>query len=329
MRQWLLLAAIVLLSACASAPKPKPRVYADSDRPRDVAAPVAAGIPAACIQTREHRDSDYTRGGLYAPGVSDSAPTARLDISDLQEPEPRAEPRSLYGNKSPYSVLGKSYRVRDEARGYRERGIASWYGQKFHGRMTSSREIYDMCSFSAAHKTLPLPSFARVTNLDNGTSVIVRVNDRGPFHEGRIIDLSYAAAIKLGVDRTGTARVEVVALSGGEDADDNDANYYAAKNNTPPATTEQFSPASDGANFGKRDGKRIVQVASFGEKENAERARERLRDAGIRNVDLDRVRVSGRRLWRVRIGPLAHDAALAVLDQVRALGYPGPRIFTE
>ena len=113
-------------------------------------------------------------------------------------------------------MLGTPYRVLDKPDGYVEQGLASFYGKKFHGRRTSSLEVYDMYAFSAAHKTLPLPSFARVTNLANGKSVIVRVNDRGPFHPGRIIDLSYAAAVKLGVVRTGTARVEVRALTPGD-----------------------------------------------------------------------------------------------------------------
>ena len=130
----------------------------------------------------------------------------------------RAEPRSRYGNRSPYVVLGKSYTVRDTPEGYVEQGLASFYGNKFHGRKTSNLEVYDMYAFTAAHKSLPLPSFARVTNLSNGKSVVVRVNDRGPFHAGRVIDLSYAAAVKLGVHRTGTARVEVRGLSPGENA---------------------------------------------------------------------------------------------------------------
>jgi len=124
----------------------------------------------------------------------------------------RDEPRALYGNRD-YTVLGKKYHVLEDPAGYVETGTASFYGQKFHGRRTSSLEVYDMYAFSAAHKTLPLPSFARVTNLANGKSVIVRVNDRGPFHDGRIIDLSYAAAVKLGVNRAGTAQVEVRALT--------------------------------------------------------------------------------------------------------------------
>jgi rare lipoprotein A len=105
----------------------------------------------------------------------------------------------------------------DKTRGYAEKGTASYYGAKFHGRLTSNREVYDMYAFTAAHKTLPLPSFARVTNLDNGESVIVRVNDRGPFHDGRVVDLSYAAAVRLGITQRGTGNVEVRALAPGDD----------------------------------------------------------------------------------------------------------------
>ena len=116
-------------------------------------------------------------------------------------------------------MLGKKYRVLDDPKGYVEKGTASYYGQKFHGRRTSNLEVYDMYAFTAAHKTLPLPSFARVTNLDNGKSVVVRVNDRGPFHDGRVIDLSYAAAVKLGITQRGTGRVEVRRCTPG-DVDD-------------------------------------------------------------------------------------------------------------
>jgi rare lipoprotein A len=269
-----------------------------------------------CLPTREHRDSDYTPGGLYAPGVADSAPAGNVDLSGVIEPVPRVEPRSRYGNRSPYTVLGKSYRVRDSAEGYVERGVASWYGSKFNGRSTSSGEIYDMCAFSAAHKTLPLPSFVRVTNLDNGRSVIVRVNDRGPFHDGRLIDLSYAAAVRLGVDRTGTARVELRAITGEGEASADAAPFVA----TP------LSPASRGNDSG---GRRIVQVGSFAEKDNARRLADRLDDAGIDDVDLDRAEVDGRDVWRVRVGPLDADEVEAVLARIRALGLPNPRVFSE
>src|SRR5690606_34417765 len=160
----------------------------------------------------------YTAGGLYAPHIRDSVPDEVPDVDAIPEPEVVAEPRSRYGNRSPYKVLGKSYRVLDTAEGYRGTGLASYYGNKFHGRRTSNLEVYDMYAFTAAHKSLPLPSFARVTNLDNGRSVVVRVNDRGPFHEGRVVDLSYAAAVKLDIHRQGTGRVEVRGLAPGEAA---------------------------------------------------------------------------------------------------------------
>ncbi|MDI1254033.1 septal ring lytic transglycosylase RlpA family protein [Thermomonas sp.] len=155
---------------------------------------------------------NYVAGGLYLPGVSDTVPDEIPDVDAIPEPEVRDEPRSRAGNRD-YSVLGKRYRVLDDPEGYVETGLASYYGKKFHGRRTSSQEVYDMYAFTAAHKTLPLPSFARVTNLDNGKSIVVRINDRGPFHPGRVIDLSYAAAVKLGYRDNGTARVEVRALT--------------------------------------------------------------------------------------------------------------------
>ena len=292
--------------------------------------PAARAVPDACRQVREHRDEDYTPGGLYAPGVADSAPLARLDIAGLEEPQPRDEPASPFGNRTPYTMLGRSYKVLPSAEGYVERGIASWYGQKFHGRQTSSRETYDMCSFSAAHKTLPLPSFVRVTRLDTGDSVVVRVNDRGPFHDGRVIDLSYAAAIKLGVDRTGTAMVEVRALPGG--ATLGPVATRAPVRSTTPGVTR--SPAAAVASAPRAadddgDGRRVVQVGAYREKANARRIAGRLEDAGIDDVDIDGVAVAGDKLWRVRIGPLKADAVAAVVARVRGLGLPEPRVLAE
>ena len=279
-------------------------------------------VPAACAQVREHRDEDYTAGGLYAPGVADSAPLAALDISGVEEPRPRDEPPAAYGNRTPYTVLGRSYRVMPSADGYVERGIASWYGQKFHGRQTSSREIYDMCSFSAAHKTLPLPSYVRVTRLDTGDSVVVRVNDRGPFHDGRVIDLSYAAAIRLGLDRSGTAMVEVRALPGGAVL-----GPVASRSPSPqrPSTQVAARPtpiADDGA-------PRLVQVGAYREKANARRIAEQLEDAGLDDVDVDDVALDGGKLWRVRIGPVKADALAGIVSRIRALGLPEPRILAE
>ena len=141
--------------------------------------------------------------------ANDQAPSSAPDVTKVEDAHPKYEAYSRGGNKSNYTVLGKSYQVMDTGKGYRSSGTASWYGSKFHGHLTSNGETYDMYSMSAAHKSLPLPSYVKVTNLANNKEVIVRVNDRGPFHEDRIIDLSYAAAHRLDMLKTGTARVAI------------------------------------------------------------------------------------------------------------------------
>jgi len=149
--------------------------------------------------SRYHVDQDY-------------GPSVDVDVSAIPDATPRWEPYSSGGNKSPYIVRGETYHVLTSSKGFHQEGVASWYGHKFHGHLTSNGETYDMYGMSAAHKTLPIPSYVRVTNKDNGRSVVVRVNDRGPFHEGRVIDLSYAAAAKLGYHKQGTANVIVESL---------------------------------------------------------------------------------------------------------------------
>ena len=143
----------------------------------------------------------------------DFIPEPILDPSQLSDAEVRQEPRSAIGNPKRYEVMGKEYQVMANAAGFEQQGFASWYGMKFHGHTTSNGEVYDVYQMTAAHKTLPLPSYVRVTRTDTQESVVVRVNDRGPFHEGRIIDLSYAAAVKLGIDKAGTAAVKLETLS--------------------------------------------------------------------------------------------------------------------
>jgi len=186
-------------------------------------------------------DIRKSQGSRYRSS-SDSVPTEIPDVSKLPEPVPKVEPRSLYGNKSPYSVLGQTYNVLPSPRGYVERGIASFYGNKFHGYKTSSLEEYDMYQFSGAHKTLPLPSYARVTNLENGKTVIVRINDRGPFHENRIIDLSFAAAVKIGVWPKGTGLVEVRAIDPTEANSDRGAPYVNTAPKPAPITAPPPPP---------------------------------------------------------------------------------------
>lgn len=158
----------------------------------------------------------YLVGCTTLPGGShrsdqeqDRGPARPVDLSHVQDAVPRPEVRTRAGNANPYTVLGRTYHLLEDESDYKEQGIASWYGKKFHGRNTANGEVYDMYAMTAAHKKLPIPSYVRVTNLNNGRSVVVRVNDRGPFHDGRIIDLSYAAAQRLGFVAQGTAPVEV------------------------------------------------------------------------------------------------------------------------
>ena len=149
--------------------------------------------------------------GAGSPGSSLTSPEG-LDFDAIPDAVPRQEFKSPSGNPETYVIDGVTYRVMDSSDGYREEGIASWYGGYFHGRLTSSGDVYDMYQMTAAHKSLPLPTYVRVTHLANGRSVVLRVNDRGPFVDDRIIDLSFAAATKLGMAAAGTGRVEVVAL---------------------------------------------------------------------------------------------------------------------
>ena len=144
--------------------------------------------------------------------TADGPPQYAIDVNQIPNPIPKLEPLSKYGNMDTYRVRGKSYHVLKSSHDFVQRGIASWYGTKFHKQKTSSGEPYDMFAMTAAHKNLPLPTYVRVTNLQNKRSVIVKVNDRGPFHDNRIIDLSYTAAKKLGILARGTGYVEIEAL---------------------------------------------------------------------------------------------------------------------
>ena len=169
-----------------------------------------AVVIAACSSVSPPPEENFNAGRYSIK--QDRAPEKSIDIINIPEVVPGPVVRTIAGNRSPYTVLGKSYFVLPSEEGYSERGIASWYGEKFHGHKTSNGEVFDMYQVSAAHKSLPIPSFLKVTNLDNNRSIIVRVNDRGPFHGSRIIDLSYAAAVKLGYADIGTARVQLDAI---------------------------------------------------------------------------------------------------------------------
>jgi len=332
------LMSVLLLAACSSAPVKSPSTsYSHVKLPISAHTPVtprqdsdeiveieytsvaANNNAQVCRQTMQHDERNYTAGGLYAPGISDASPLGDLDINQLQEPTPRNEPKSKYGNRSPYKVLNKKYTVLDSANGYKERGISSWYGTKFHGRKTSSQEIYDMCQFSAAHKSLPIPSYVKVTRLDTGQSVIVRINDRGPFHEGRIIDLSFAAATKLGINKLGTAKVEVEAINVSDLAS---APALVVESNLVLKQTT-LAPETNVAN------RSFLQIASFSNKDNAQVLLERLQLAEIKYAFIKKSQVNHESVWRVRIGPLNDSEIGETQNKLNELDLKGLRLSTE
>ena len=238
----------------------------------------------------------------------DRAPAGETgDLSSTPDAVPRVEPKSRYGNPHSYVVYGKRYFTLPSARGFVERGVASWYGEKFHGRRTSSGEVYDMYKMTAAHKTLPLPAYVSVRDLSTGREVVVRVNDRGPFLKNRIIDLSYAAATKLGIAGKGTGFVEVRALEPG---------FAGAR---PGAGVRRSGPSAI-----------FIQAGAFQVAANAEKLRSTL--TGVSRVPVRVLRAShdGRLLYRVRLGPVAGvEEADRIVDTLGTLGFERPQIIVE
>ncbi len=264
--------------------------------------------------------------GVLALAGCSSSPSTRDAV-------PRAEPYSKYGNPQSYEVLGHRYEVMRDNGGYRETGIASWYGPGFHGKRASAGEEYDMHAMTAAHKTLRIPCYVEVTNLQNGKRAVVRVNDRGPFHDNRIIDLSKAAADKLGVTAKGTALVEVRHIEPGDPVSPDAAPVQlamapaaaimvpGAMARTPEAIEESRRPAPEwGRNV-------FMQIGAFSESINADRLRSRLASAGIERISVTR-QVDG--FHRVKIGPLTSvDEADGLSVRLDALGVYGRHIVVE
>ncbi|RTR05297.1 septal ring lytic transglycosylase RlpA family protein [Halomonas nitroreducens] len=319
---WLVALAALWLGGCAGG---------GGSRPADVGG--AAGAPGIAGD-----------GERYAMS-SDAYPEEPPDVSQVPDAVPRVEAPSRAGNRASYEVWGKTYHVLPDASGYERRGTASWYGKKFHGYATSNGEIYDMYKMSAAHRSLPLPTYARVTNLDNNRSVIVRVNDRGPFHSEREIDLSYAAAARLDILDRGTGRVRVEAIDArdwqarrGDAAASRDQPATAAT--VPSAPEARSTEAGQGAASGAVNaasgaggpaapqdpadggpaGHRPIylQVAALGSADNARALKVRLQ------ASLDRpVRVaSAAGMHRVQVGPLENSAQLDPLrGELRRAGF--------
>lgn len=220
----------------------------------------------------------------------------------------------MAGNRSPYTVNGRSYRVMQTEEGFQQTGLASWYGEKFHGHQTSNGEIFDMYQVSAAHTGLPIPSFVRVTNLENQRSIVVRVNDRGPFHNDRVIDLSYAAAYKLGFSNQGTALVHIEAIVPSQNV------ILAANTATNPATSVTASAAAAA-------GDRYLQAGAFSDLRAAQRLSDRLRDLTSRPVFIRSIQAAdtSQQLHRVRVGPISDPSEIeriSDLMQSANLGQP-------
>lgn len=253
--------------------------------------------------------------------LRDGPPAEDIDVSTIPDAEPRVDPITIAGNKNPYTVLGKTYHLLPTSKGHREVGLASWYGNKFHGQKTSNGETYSMYGMTAAHKTLPIPCYARVTNLATNRSVIVRVNDRGPFYDNRIIDLSYVAAKKLGYSDHGTAQVEVTVID-----------PVAFQKNSvqlpsvpgaverPPAPFPQVIPAASSKSA-------FLQVGAYGSQAAARRFSEQVSGLTVHPVAvLESVNDKEQRsLFRVLIGPIAdHQQLEQTREQLQHQGSIDP-----
>ena len=247
----------------------------------------------------------------------DSAPNAKLNPHRIANAVPRAEPRSKYGNPDTYVVNGKRYYVKASSANYKQRGIASWYGRKFHGHRTSSGDTYDMFAMTAAHTSLPLPTYVKVTNLKNDRQAIVRVNDRGPFHDSRIIDLSYAAATKLGITATGTGMVEVEAI---------DPQQYKKmrQKQRPYALQALERPAKQHI-----DPKLYLQLGAFISRGNAEQLQQRATKVHD-SVNIEAQKKADKNIYRVRIGPLAStEEADQLTLEFTQQGFKTPKIVID
>jgi rare lipoprotein A len=322
--------------------------------------PMALLVLAGCAHAPPHVSP------ARQPPAAPAAPTTVLprnapDVYQIPDAVPRNEPRSAFGNPPFYVVAGHRYVVLPSASGYVERGVASWYGTEFHGLRTSTGEPYDMFAMTAAHKTLPLPCYARVTNLSNGRSVVVRINDRGPFVANRIIDLSYSAATRLDMIRNGTAFVQVEVLTPAAPAltASMPVNAPAAQaasigvSSVPPVSVPPVSAAPVSAPPGGApsagaapvataaaeptaishppagpapSGSFYIQVGAYSRPENASVAARKLRAAGMENV-LTLAPDARQPLQRVRVGPIASVQQFdATIERLNSLGFPNARL---
>jgi rare lipoprotein A len=268
---------------------------------------LAIALLSACSSSPRVTTSDPGVGSTPPPRpLRDGAPDYYMDVSQI----PDATPTPHLGafKASPYTVLGQHYVPMQDGRNYRETGLASWYGTKFHGQLTANGEDYDLYGMTAAHKTLPLPTYVRVTNVENNKSIIVRVNDRGPFYSDRIIDLSYAGAKKLGFAERGTAMVRVEGIDPVVWQQQNNPGYLVSRD----AVQQSRQPVASGQGL-------YLQVGAFSSDVAAEQLRLRLQNAVNATVFVSPVQQNAQTLHRVRLGPLAnHDEAMQIMESLRS-----------
>lgn len=323
---------------CINWPRPWPSNPRRAGAGGPAFAALLALVLAGCSSTPDREaDPDRPLGDAAYDSYPDPADVPR-DLALIPEPEPRDDPPSRYGNPPEYEVFGQRYRTLGTSDGFEEEGLASWYGTKFHGRRTSSGEPYDMYAMTAAHKSLPLPSYVEVTNLENHKQVVVRVNDRGPFVDGRIIDLSYAAAHRIDMTDAGVARVRIRAVGPGDvrpgervaAAPEPVEEIVEATPDAAGATTDSTTapPRDNGEIAGAG---RFVQVGAFAERHSAEQVREDLRALGFESVGISSVaRENGADLHRVRIGPLADGEAIrTVTDRLQGAAHVDYRVVSD
>jgi rare lipoprotein A len=257
----------------------------------------------------------------------DGPPQVDIDISTIADAIPRVDPVTAAGNKNPYTINGITYRLLPGSKGYREVGVASWYGSHFHGNPTSNGEIYSMYGMTAAHKTLPIPVYVKVRNLDNNSSVIVRVNDRGPFHDDRLIDLSYVAAKKLGYAEKGTAKVEVMVI---------DPDTY--ENNKTPLSDVALLPLPASYKLLSNPERQVkgeypfLQVGAYLSYSAANRTRDQVLDLTSYPVAIRQAAhpTEKKALFKVLIGPVADQIKLRKLgEQLAKQGYLKPFIIFD
>ncbi len=277
---------------------PCPPDFAQDSEQKITARPAVLLLPIICIVISWGLIS--CGGQSSQPGASsrydvefDSAPSQLLDVSNIPNAVPQQTKRSKSGNPTSYVVFGKRYHVMTSSLGYKERGLASWYGSKFHGKRTSSGEPYDMHGMTAAHKTLPLPTYVKVTNLKNGREVILKVNDRGPFHDNRIIDLSHTAAVKLGIKGTGTGLVEVEAIN-------------PAQLETVTTSSKQLPEKEKPAVSNNTDVSLYLQLGAFLSAQNAHQLKDQINSAlSSTQTNVFPTLKNGQQFYRVRLGPIS------------------------